>query len=368
MTGLAPLEILELSDDTCAAWDAFVRSADAGLPTHLAGWRDVLRSTNGYQTCYLLARDCVQNRVVGVLPLFFVRSVLVGNTAMTMPGGLCADGDEAAAALLQAGKAAARSAGMRRFVLQDSRQAWSAGLQTRCDHVHWVVDVRIGADALWSRLDRNLRRQVRMARDKGITVEIDRSGQALPAFYEVFSRFTHEAGTPVYSKRFLENVAAAFPGGFNIALVHCQGEAAAIGGFFQLEMGRQMVGMWGATLHAYLALRPNYLAYWTLLEDAARRGFDVLDMGRSPAGSNASAYKGQWGGVSAPVYQQTARLAAASSNGTAPGVVQSPDALAALHGPAETAPGRWVARVWPRLPLPVATYLGPKLRRHVPFG
>ena len=345
----------QLTDDTRSGWDAYVRSAPEGLPTHLSGWKDVLRKTSGYETRYLMA--CVDERIVGVLPLFFVRSALAGNTAMTLPGGLCADSDDIASALVHEGQAAARLAGMRRLVVRDSRQEWPAGLQTRSEHVHWVVDVRMGAEALWNHLDRNLRRQVRMATANGLAVEIDRSGKALAAFYDVFSRFAHEAGTPVFSRQFLENVVETFPDGFNIAVV--SHEDRPIGAFFQLEMGQIMVGMWGATPHAYLELRPNYLAYWSLLEDAAQRGFHVLDMGRSPTGSNASAFKGQWGGACAPVYQQAAKLGAV---GVADNSAQHVDRQ---HGPSGM---RWVTRMWPRLPLPVASYLGPKLRRHVPFG
>ena len=225
--------VAELTVDACPAWDAYVQTAPAGLPTQLSGWRQVMHKTGGYETCYLLARQ--DERVVGVLPLFFVRSLLVGNTAMTMPGGLCADDDEIAAALIRKGQAMARQARMRRFVLQDGRRAWTAGLRTRSNHVHWVVDVRQGSEALWNHLDRNLRRQVRMARSNGVVVEIDRTGQALDDFYDVFSRFTHEAGTPVFSRRFLQNVIETFPGGFNIALVRHEGRP--IGGFFQTRDG-----------------------------------------------------------------------------------------------------------------------------------
>lgn len=348
------IAVVELTEATRTAWDAYVRSAPAGLALHLSGWREVLVKTGGYETCYLMARE--GERVVGVLPLFFVRSVLVGNTAMTLPGGLCADDAAAAAALIREGLARARLSAMRRLVLQDGRDAWPAGLATRSDHVHWQVDVSMSTEALWSHLHRNVRRQVRMARSNGLTVEIDRSGRALDAFYDVFSRFTHEAGTPVYSRQFLANVVEAFPDGFNIALVHHEGKA--IGGFFQLEMGQRMLGMWGATLHAYLELRPNYLAYWSLLEDAAQRGFAFLDMGRSPASSNASAFKGQWGGECLPVYRQQLSLGAGA------GAVQGQ--AADTTRPSQRM--QLVTRLWPKLPLPLATYLGPKLRHHVPFG
>ena len=118
--------LCELTDDTRIDWDAYVRSAPEGLPTHLSGWRDVLRKTGGYETRYLMARQ--DGRVVGVLPLFFVRSALVGKSAMTMPGGLCADSNEIAVSLIHEGQSIARLAGMRRFVVQDGRQEWPAGL------------------------------------------------------------------------------------------------------------------------------------------------------------------------------------------------------------------------------------------------
>ena len=81
--------ISDLTDDNCKAWDAYVRSAQVGLPLHLSGWRHVLQNTYGYETRYLLAQST--HRIVGVLPLFLLPSRLTGKRAMTMPGGVCAD-------------------------------------------------------------------------------------------------------------------------------------------------------------------------------------------------------------------------------------------------------------------------------------
>jgi hypothetical protein len=78
-------------------------------------------------------------------------------------------------------------------------------------------------------------------------------------------------------------------------------------------------------------------------------------MGRSPAGSNASRFKGQWGGVSQSIYQQ--------------GVVFDQDR--STHAANEIKQARLfqlVTYLWPKLPLPIVRYLGPKLRRHVPFA
>lgn len=350
------MQIRELHRDEWATWDAFVASSPHGLPQHLAAWQQILERAYGYLTRYLAAWEesaSGEVRLVGVMPLFLIDSPLLGRVLTTTPGGMCVEDAGVATALIQAARGYAERLLARRMVLHDTRQVWPEMAQTTCDHEHWLVDVRGGQEAVWSRLDRNIRRQVRMAERNGLAAVIDRTGERLDDFYQVLSRFTHQAGTPIFARRFLREVIAALPGSFSIVMVYRDEEP--IGGYFQLEMGETNVGVWGAALHEMLELRPVYLAYWTILADSASRGFATLDMGRSPAGSNASKYKGQWATSCAPVYQQT----------------WSPDAqsLASVAQQAQQDKRfQLVRRVWPRLPLPVAQALGPLVRWHVPFA
>jgi FemAB-related protein (PEP-CTERM system-associated) len=344
--------VKEVVDSDVSAWDAYVRNAPRGLPYHLTGWRRVLADTYGYESHYLMAVE--QERIVGVLPLLFVRSSLVGNRAITTQGGLCADSDEAGLALIEAGRECAKGAGVKQFVIQDTRQAWPGDLHTTNHHVHCVVDVGRQTDALWQGLDKNVRRQVRMARKNGLTVHIDRTGESASQLYSVLSRYAHGAGTPLFGRVFLDNVIRAFPDGFEIAVVYSGKEP--VGAYFQLVMGDTVYGAWGATLHEYLAARATYLAYWEILADAAEGGYRYLDMGRSPAGSSVSAFKGQWGGVWRPIYQQMAHIGTQHHTASITERVSSDYKF------------RLLTRVWPHLPLPVAQFFGPKLRRHVPFA
>lgn len=344
--------VTELTESDCPAWDGYVRGAAHGLPFHLSGWRHVLHKTHGYETCYLVARE--GERVVGLLPLFFVRSLLTGNTAMTMPGGLCADTKELAAGLISRAMEIAGQAKVKRLILQDTRQVWPGDLQTTTNHVHWVVDVSVDTEALWNGLDGNIRRQVRIAHRNELAVEIDRTGERLSAFYDVFSRYAHQMGTPVFGRDFLEHIVETFPDGFNIVVVSSGQQP--IGAYFQLQMGNSVYGMWGATLREYLKQRPVYLAFWEILRDTSENGYHFLDMGRSPTGSSASKYKGQWGGVSRPIYQQVASI----------GHSHSADSFA--NGVQTDGKFQLFRQLWPKLPFPVAQYLGPKLRHHVPFA
>ncbi len=351
-SGTRPLlTIQRLNANNQPAWDAYVRQAPGGLPLHLSGWSRIMHDTYGYETCYLLALE--NEKVVGVLPLFAVPSRLTGRRAMTMPGGLCADDGEVAVALLTHGEQMAEELGLDRLVVQDSRQKWPLG-QSSSAHVTWLVKLQDTTDEQWSWLDGNIRRQVRKARANDLQVEIDRSGATLGEFYEMFSRFTHQAGTPVFGRSFLEHVISTFPGGFNIALV--RHDQRPIAGYFQLEMNDSVYGMWGAALPDTLHLRPVYLALWEIMRDAVDGGFQYLDMGRSPADSNASNYKSQWGGTAGPIYQITLD----GRNQSAPANVTTQVASDQRF--------QLFMQLWPRLPYSVTQFVGPRLRRHIPFA
>ena len=344
--------VSELTDQDRPAWDAYVTGSPHGMPFHLSGWKDVLFRTYRYETPYLLARE--GGRIVGVMPLLMIRSFLVGNAVTTLPGGLCADNEDAALALIDEGREVARRLRVDRLVLHDTRQIWPGDLDTSSHHVAWIVDVPADTNALWKRANRDVQRQVRRGRENGLTAKIDRTGELVSDFYHVMSHFTHKAGTPTFGQDFVECVVKAFPGSFSILGVYK--DRQPLGAYFSMQLRSMSFGIWGATLHEYLPLRAGYLAYWQILQDAALTGCDRVDMGRSPAGSNASHFKGQWGGVSIPVYQQVASIGRRRQVEAIAGRIRTDSRFQRFT---------WI---WSRLPYPVTQFLGPRLRRHVPFA
>jgi FemAB-related protein (PEP-CTERM system-associated) len=344
--------IAELKEKDCPRWDAYVRNSPHGLPMNLSGWRHVLTKTYGFETHFLMAEE--EGRVVGVLPMFIVHSFLVGDRAMTTQGGLCADNDEVALALIEQGRGIAQEARVKQLVLQDTRQVWPGKFHTSSNHVHWVIDVSEDPETLWAGLHREIRRQVRVARRNDVTVEIDRTGDLVCDFYDVLSQFTHQVGTPIFGQDFLEHVIETFPGEFSIAMAY-KGKTP-IAGYFQLVMANAVHGLWGATLREYQELRATHLAYWELIRDSAEGGYRFYDIGRSPADTRVSAFKSQWGGVSSPIYQQVAEVGSQHNGASVVGRIQSDGKF------------QLFMKAWPQLPLPVTRFLGPKLRRHVPFA
>src|SRR5690242_14173803 len=75
-------------------WDAFVRSQSNGSAFHLMAWQRMILDTFGHQPFHLVAKASRGN-VIGVLPLFLVRSRIFGRLLVSTPqaayGGILAD-------------------------------------------------------------------------------------------------------------------------------------------------------------------------------------------------------------------------------------------------------------------------------------
>jgi FemAB-related protein (PEP-CTERM system-associated) len=344
--------ITEMQDSDRSAWDAFVAKSECSLPNQLSGWRDIMAGTYGFETHYLLAREGQQ--VVGILPLLIVRSALVGSRALSLPGGLCSERLDVAQALIAAGKEAAEQAHVKQLVLQDTRQVWPGDLATSTGHMSWRVDLSASPEAIWKNLNPNVRRCIRRAREQELRVEIDSTGEHLDKCYDVLTRFTHHLGTPFFGYGFLARVVETFPDQITVSVVYAGQEPAAA--YFGLSMRGILWGLWGGTLHEHRDKKAGFLAYWEILSYAARSGYRFWDLGRSPVGSGVSRFKKEWNSFSTPVYQQVAGIGGHEPADSVASRVQADGRM------------KRFAQIWPWLPLPLARYLGPRLRRHVPFA
>src|SRR5688572_25714064 len=97
ITTQAPNPEIALTHEIDApSWDAFVKGHPYGTPFHLTSWQNTIQSTFGHRPLHIMARDS-KGAVVGVLPLFLVRSFLFGRMLVSTPqaayGGILADSE-----------------------------------------------------------------------------------------------------------------------------------------------------------------------------------------------------------------------------------------------------------------------------------
>jgi serine/alanine adding enzyme len=106
---------------------------------------------------------------------------------------------------------------------------------------------------------------------------------------------------------------------------------------------------WASSIRDYNHLCPNHLLYWSAIETAPARGCEVLDFGRSTPGEGTFKFKEQWGAQPVALHWEYQLI----EGTTLPNV-----------GPTN-AKYRLAIEMWKRLPLPLATRLGPRIVRGI---
>jgi serine/alanine adding enzyme len=338
--------VVQPFNGTPGEWDAFVRLQPGWTHFHLHGWRAVMSEALGHETIYLAARR--DGALSGVLPLVRVRSALFGHYLVSMPfvnyGGPLGSADAVRALTAEAARVA-DSSGVK---LLELRSAIELPVDLPVSHrkVTVVLDLPGDADALMKAFPAKLRSQVRRPEKEGVTYAVG-ADQVAP-FFTVFARHMRDLGTPTQGRRLFEEIARAFPDDAWFGCAWLGGRPIAAGAGFR--WGAEFEMTWASALSEFNRTSANMGLYRAFMERAIAEGCTRFNFGRCTPGSGTHRYKLQWGGRDEPLwwYQHTP--------GGAPAATPSPDQGAYSWGP----------RLWKRLPLPVATALGPRIVRLIP--
>ncbi len=347
MSAVEARTIVSIADDG-VAWNAYVDTHADASGYHAWEWRHVFEQAFGHEAAYLVAQR--ERRIVGVLPVVLFRSALFGKFAVSLPfvnyGGVLADDDQAAEALLAQAESLLARRGARHLELRHRARRFPA-LPAKDHKVTLVLDLPATEEACWQGLDRKVRNQVRKAEKSGLTATIG-GASLLPRFYAVFARNMRDLGTPVYSPRFFDSIFAHLDARVRVVLVQLGSEVIAAG---ITHTHRHVMEMpWASSIKERRELCPNNLLYWAVIREAIRTGHTVLDFGRSTPDEGPYLFKLQWGARPEQLWWEYCL------NGTAVLPDQStknPRMQSAIA-------------MWKRLPLPIASFLGPHVVRSIP--
>ncbi|HZT52716.1 MAG TPA: FemAB family XrtA/PEP-CTERM system-associated protein [Stellaceae bacterium] len=328
-------------------WERFAAAAPDATFFHRLPWRDVVERGLGHRGHYRCAWR--GERLVGILPLFHVRSRLFGSAlvsvAFAVYGGIVAADPAAAAALAADAAALGASLGVDHVELRHVAPS-TIGWKTKSDfYFTFCRRLAPARDANLKAIPRKKRADLRKAIDNpALRVEV---GTDLDTFFRIYAESVRNLGTPVLPRRFYAAIVAGFGDAVELSAVHGpDGPVAALMTFYFRD--RVMPYYGGATpaarpLHAY------DLLYWSLMERAVERGATLFDFGRSKRGTGAYDYKTYWGFEPEPLHYDFHLV----RGGDLPDV----NPLNPKY--------RLMIETWRRLPLPIANALGPIVARQL---
>jgi FemAB-related protein (PEP-CTERM system-associated) len=246
-----------------------------------------------------------------------------------------------AAAIEEARRAGARSVELRHTTRQ------CPGWHAKEHKVAMRLPLRVTADEQWTVLDRKVRNQVRKAEKSGLT---SRQGgpELLDAFYDIFARNMRDLGTPVYSRRFFEEVLRAFPEASRVFTVWKDDQPAAASIVYRWRGTMEVP--WASSLREFNPLCANIALYWDMLRDAIAQGCTVFDFGRSTPNEGTYNFKKQWGAEPVPLVWEYW----VAEGGAVPDL--SP----------KNAKYRAAISLWQKLPVGLTRVIGPPIVRNIP--
>ncbi|GMU37791.1 MAG: FemAB family PEP-CTERM system-associated protein [Phycisphaerae bacterium] len=343
-----PLVIRESSSVESQRWDAFVQSHPQGTIFHTQAFRQAVASTFPHRARYLTAER--GGRIVGVLPMFDVRTGWAGRRLVSVPygvgGGALAEDEPTANALADAAVALAAELCCAVIDLRGGASRLR-GFERVDGYLGFRRELPANPSDIATWIPRKARAEVRHARERhGVT--IDEGDEHLNLAWRLYSENMRRLASLNYPRRFFAALLEATRDQHRITLARRRGvPVAALVSFTHRDA--VMPYFFGATREAR-SCGAAHLLYAELAEWATERGLRTFDFGRSRAGNTGSADFKRFFGFEATVlpYQ---RWTAPSMN---------------VADPSPASPKvRFARRFWPRLPLCVTRPLGAWLSRWV---
>ncbi|MBV8819402.1 MAG: FemAB family PEP-CTERM system-associated protein [Acidobacteriaceae bacterium] len=290
---LRPAISVRVLEHEQVAWNDYVLSHPHGSPFHLTAWKNVVESTYGYRSYYLIA--CEADKVLGVLPLFLVRN-LGGRALISTPfavyGGILADSDEVRDSLINGARELGHSLGVQYVELRNSHEQQCSGLDRIERYVTFVQELGAEEESILNKIPRKTRYMVRKSLKQDLSSEIvsHLSGN----FLDLYLKNLRRLGTPAFPRKHFENIFKFFRGMVDIREVCHQGKVAAA--VLTLYFRDQALPYYGASDPAFSALAPNNFMYFDLMRWSGANGYRLFDFGRSRKhGSSSYEFKAHWG-------------------------------------------------------------------------
>ena len=335
-------------------WNGYVLSHPDASPYHLFGWKQAVEDAYGHKGIYLMAEDA--GMLKGVLPLVYLKPLLLTGQLVSLPfcdlGGALSESTEISSLLISeaisfAKKFKAKGMELRSYTPTDETQVNGLRIMTLSHKVSMILKLEKSSEHLWDSFKSKLRSQVRKAEKNGLQFIWGNKDQ-LNDFYQLFCQNMRDLGSPVHSKEWFNMILQHYDHNARLGLVYYDNKP--VGGGIILTAGKNVCVSWASTLREHNKLSPNMLLYWEFLRYSADNGYDTFDFGRSTPDEGTYRFKLQWGAKPEPLYWDTIFI---NGKGTGPITAQT------------SSKREKIEQLWQKLPLPLANYLGPSIRKYI---
>jgi FemAB-related protein (PEP-CTERM system-associated) len=285
------------------AWERYVSDHREGTLFHSLAWKQVVERAFQHKSHYFVAIQKDTGEIVGLLPLFEIKSMLFDHFLVSVPfgtiGGALADSPDIAKSLTKRSIELTHQVGASYLELKNSQPL--PDLATKSLYFNFSRPIFQNSEDNLLAIPRKSRAMVRKGIKAGLTREFGE--HLLEEFYQILATNYHRHGTPIFPKRFFKIFLEEFRTQVLLMVVRePSGKGvAAVMSFFYADT---IMPYFAGSLTEYRAWAPNDYMYWMLMEYGREHGYRVFDFGRSKADTGSYSFKKNWGFEPKPLAYQ----------------------------------------------------------------
>jgi len=304
------LSLVQLSDSSKDLWNDYVSANTYAHVYHLWEWGDALCKTYNLSRRYFAVKE--DQRIVGVLPTFYVRSLLFADKIVSLPfceygGPLVADYSDPSVAenvFVMLMKKVHELAGKLRIDYIEFRQpsgllsfsSSATGFRVLRRYVTFRVDLTVGESEVWKNFDGRTRRHVKKAVRIGTKIR-EVNVDSLGHYYALYLRTQKRLGSPPHSYAFFRNLYDGFVSKGLLRMFLALYDGKPVAGVMVFCFNGKLY-WWNNVLDKrYASLDSTNLLLWHVIRLGMENGFKVLDLGRTRREDvGVYHFKSGWGG------------------------------------------------------------------------
>lgn len=274
-------------------WDSYVNQHSDGTFFHLVSWKNVVELTFGHKSCYLIAED-ENNNIVGVLPLFEIKSFLFGHFFVSVPfaemGGPLADDEDVTNRLLNESNGIAKILKCQYVELRNKNEV--PDLITKDLYYNFKKEISSNDDENMKSIPRKSRAMVRKGIKLGLKSEF--GNHLIDEFYDILSGNYHRLGTPVFKKQLFVNFLRCCGDSAKVMVVRTP-NGQVVSAVLTFYYKNNVIPYYAGSDFNLRHMAPNDFMYWELMRNASWNGYNFFDFGRSKKGTGSFSFKKNWG-------------------------------------------------------------------------
>jgi CelD/BcsL family acetyltransferase involved in cellulose biosynthesis len=346
-----------LSSNNEKQYSDFIRNSSKSTIYHTLEWRDVLKSSFGFNPLTLVAEN--DNGVVtGSLPLFLCETAF-GRSLISSPffifGGIISDDDNVTSALISKAKEISKEHKTKQLLIKQRNELSPTLVEShslkRVVHEHtFYLKLDKDPQSVLKKLPKgSVRWGIKKAKNSGVSVRYGITEPDLKEFYHLFIMTRKNIGVPSYPYKMFKEIWERFHQSNNVKLLLADYKNETVAAIMVYLYNGMMSYAHAAAKPRKdtLSAQPYHALLWEAIEHACENDFKVFDLhGASPQMKGLYDFKKRWA-------DETAELPYYYYPNTTP------------YNDPEDERFKLIRKIWKTLPLPLTKTLSPIVIRHM---